>query len=104
MPKWYSKESANMVEAERNHHTSTRTGGTSAPKASPPETPPAPPGDAEGNESYQVEGMPSSCVYMHSPFLNTQLSNHNAFPKDAKSDNDFIPDLLITPSAVWKYR
>jgi hypothetical protein len=71
---------------------------------SPPGTPPAPPGHAEGNESYEREGMPSSCVYMHSPFPNTQFFNHNAFAKDSKRDKDFIPDLLSTLSAAWKYR
>jgi len=33
MPKGYSKESADTLEAERNRHTSTRTSGTSARKA-----------------------------------------------------------------------
>jgi hypothetical protein len=73
-------------------------------RPSPPGTPPAPPGDTEGNESYEIEGRPSSCVYMHSPRPNTQFFNHNTFAKDSKRDKDFIPDLLSTPSAVWKYR
>jgi hypothetical protein len=66
--------------------------------------PPAPTGDPEGNASYEIDGMPSSCVYMHSPLPNTQFFNHNAFAKDSKRDKDFIPDLLSTPSAGWKYR
>jgi len=73
-------------------------------RPSPPRTPPAPPGDAEGNESYEIEGMPSRSVYMHSPLSNTQFFNHNAFAKDSKRDKDFIPDLLSTLSAAWKYR
>jgi hypothetical protein len=88
-----------------------------APAAPPPEpaaplpgwpslpgTPPALLGDAEGNDSYEIEGKPFSCVYMHSPFPNTQFFNHNAFAKDSKRDKNFIPDLLGTPSAAWKYR
>jgi hypothetical protein len=74
------------------------------PAAPPPRTLPAPPGDVEGNKSYEIEGMPSRCVYMHSPLPNTQFSNHNAFAKESKRDKDFFPDLLNTLSAVWKYR
>ena len=70
----------------------------------PPGTLPAPPGDAEVNEYYGIEGMPSSWVYMHSPLPKTQFFNHNAFAKDSKRDKDIIPDLLSTPSAAWKYR
>jgi hypothetical protein len=71
---------------------------------SPPGMPPGPPGDAEGNESHELEGMPSSWVYMHSPLPNTQFFNHNAFAKDSTRGKDFIPDLRSTPSAGWKYR
>jgi hypothetical protein len=69
----------------------------------PPGTPPAPPGDAEGDESYEIEGMPSSSVYMHSPLPKTEFFNHNAFAKDSNHNKDFIPDLLSTESAVWQY-
>jgi hypothetical protein len=62
------------------------------------------PGDAEGDESYEIEGMPSRCVYMHSPLPNTQFFHHNVFAKDSKCDKDFIPDVLSTLSAAWKYR
>jgi hypothetical protein len=62
-----------------------------------------PPGDAEGNERDEIEGMASSCVYMHSPHPKTQFFNHNAFAKDSKCDKDFIPDLLSTLSGAWKY-
>jgi hypothetical protein len=65
--------------------------------------PPAPTGDTEGNESYEIEGMPSRCVYMRSPLPNTQFFNHNAFAKDSKRDKECIPDLLSTLSAAWKY-
>jgi hypothetical protein len=96
MPKWYSKESSDTLEAQRNRRTSTR-------RPSAPGTPSAPPGDAEGNESYEIDGMPSSSLYMHSPLPNTQFFNRNAFTKDSKCDKDFIPDLLSTLSAVCKY-
>jgi len=92
----------------KNPVTHWRRKGTAAPlpepAAPPPGTPPAPPGDTEGNERDEIEGMPSRCVYMHSPLPNTQLFNHNAFAKESKRDKDFIPDLLSTLSAVWKYR
>jgi hypothetical protein len=73
------------------------------PAAPLPGTPTAPPCDAEGNESYEIEGMPSRCVYMYSPPPNTQFFNHNAFAKASQRDNDFVPDLLSTLSAAWKY-
>ena len=70
----------------------------------PPGTPPAPPGDSDGNESYEIEGMPSRCVYIHSPLPNTQFFNHNAYAKNSKRNQDFIPKLLSTLSAAWEYR
>jgi hypothetical protein len=69
----------------KNVQACWRRKGTAAPPpepaAPPPGMPPAPPGDAEGTESYEIEGMPSRCVYMHSPLPNTQFFNHNAFAK-----------------------
>ena len=98
----------------KNPQTRWRRKGTAAPPpelAAPlpgrqfsPGRPPAPPGDTEGNESYEIEGMPSRCVYMHSPLPITQFFNHNAFAKVSKRDKDFIPDLLSTQSAALKYR
>jgi len=92
----------------KNPVTRWRRKGSAAPPpdpaAPPPRTPPAPPGDAAGNERDEIEGMPSRCVYMHSPLPNTQFFNHNAFAKESKRDKDFIPDLLSTLSAAWKYR
>jgi len=91
----------------KNPQTSWRCKGTAAPAPEPapppPGTPPAPPGDAEGNESYEIEGMPSRCVYMHSPLPNTEFFNHNAFAKESKHDKDYNPDLLCTLSAARKY-
>jgi hypothetical protein len=49
-------------------------------------TPPAPPGGSDGHDSYQIEGMPSRCVYIHSRYPNTQFFNHNAYAKDSKRD------------------
>jgi hypothetical protein len=98
----------------KNPQTHWRHKGTAAPppepaaplpgKQSQPGIPPAPPEDSEGNESYEIQGMPSRCVYMHFPLPITQFFNHNAFTKDSKCDKDLIPDLLSTLSAAWKYR
>jgi len=75
------------------------------PRTPPPPGPlPAPPGDSDGYERYKIEGMPSSCVYIHSLLPNTQFFNHTASAKDSKPDKDFIPELLHTLSAVWKSR
>jgi len=100
-------------DTAENLETRWRRKGTAAPPPdlaprlpgwpSPPRTPPSPPGDTEGNKIYEIEGMPSRCVYMHSPLPNTQLFNHNAFFKDSKCDKDYIPDLLSTRFARWKY-
>ena len=88
--------------------TSWRRKGTAAtppePAAPPRGTPIAPPGVTEGNESYEIAGMPSRCVYMYSPLPKTEFLNHNAFAKESKRDEDCIPDLLSTLSAAWKYR
>jgi len=76
-------------------HTQThwRRKGTGSPPpepaAPPPGTPlspgmtPAPPGDTDRNECYEIEGMPSRCVYIHSPHPNTQSFKHNAYAKDS---------------------
>jgi len=86
------------------------------PAARPPRTPPppgttpapgtphAPPGVSDGQERYGMEGMPSRFVYLDSPLPNTEFFNHNAYGKDTKHEKDIIPDLLITLSAVQKYR
>jgi len=97
-----------------NPQTHWRHKGTSAPPPEPvapsprmlplPEWPPAAPGVTDGHESYEIEGTPSMCVYIHSPLPNTQFVNHHAYAKDSKHEKYFIPDLLSTLSAAWKYR
>jgi len=96
----------NPLTRWRRKGTTARPPALAAPlpgRPSSPGTPPASQGDTEGNESYEIEGMPSRCVYMHSPHQNTQFFNHDAFAKDSKRDNPFIPDLLPILSAAWKY-
>jgi len=91
----------------KDSQTRRRCKGTGAPPpelaAPPPGTPPAPPCDTDGHKSYEIEGMPSMSVYIHSPLPNTQFFNHNAYAMNSKHDKDFIPDLLNALSAVWKY-
>ena len=70
----------------------------------PPGMSPVPPGDRDDTDSYEIDGMPSRCVYIHSPLPNTQFFNHNPYAKDSKHNKDFIPDLLSTQSAVWQCR
>jgi hypothetical protein len=41
---------------------------------------------------------------MHSPRPTIQFFNHNGIAKDRMRNKDFIPDLLSTLSAAWKYR
>ena len=52
----------------------------------PPRTPRAPPGDSDGHESYEIEVMPSWCVYIHSSHPNTPFFKHNAGAKDSNRD------------------
>jgi hypothetical protein len=80
-----------------------RTGANSTLKTFFTRKPPLPPGDTDGKESYEMERMTSGCVYTHSLLPKTQFLNPNAYAKDSKRDKDFIPDLLSTLSAVWKY-
>jgi hypothetical protein len=70
----------------------------------PSAMPPVLPGDTNRFESYDIDGKPSRCVYIHdSPLPNTQYFNHDAYAKDSKRHTAFIPDLLSTQFAVWKY-
>jgi hypothetical protein len=94
MPISHSSELADTVEVQMNRRTSTERGGTSGHP--PPEMPPVPPGDSDGNEGYEMEGRPFRCVYIHSPQPNTQYFNHNACAKNTKCDEDVISDLLST--------
>jgi len=65
----------------KNPQTCWRRKGTAAPppepaaplpeRPPPPGTPSAPPSDTDGHESYEIEGMPSKLVYLHSPHRNT---------------------------------
>jgi hypothetical protein len=52
----------------------------------PPGTSCVPPGNCDGHESYEIEGMPSLCVYIYSSHPNTPFFNHNAYAKDSKRD------------------
>jgi hypothetical protein len=80
----------------KNPQTRWRRKGTAAPPpelvAHRPRTPPppgmprAPHGDHDGHESYEIEGMPSLCVYIHSSHPNTPFVNHNAYAKDSQRD------------------
>jgi len=113
----YKNQTASWLPSQNgtaeNPQTRWRCKGTSAPPPEPvappprmpplPRTPPVRPGDTDGNESYEIEGMPFRCVYTHCLLPNTQFFNHNAYAKNSKHDKDFIPDLLSTLSAMWKY-
>jgi len=96
----------NLQTRWRSNGTSTTPLEPAAPPSGTPPLPgisPAPPGDTDGNESHEIEGMPYRCVYIHSPHPNTQFFHDNAYAKDGKRDKDFIPDLLSPLSAAWKY-
>jgi hypothetical protein len=107
----YSNHTAGCLQCQnvtpKNGVTRWRRKGSAAPPPEPavppPGTPPAPPGVAEGKQIYEIDGIPSRCVYMYSPLPNTQFFSYNAFAKESKHDKDNIPDLLSTLSAAWKY-
>ena len=53
-----------------------------------------PPGDNEGAHSSVIEGVPPGYVYIHNYLPRAQFFNLEAYAKDHRCDNDFIPDLL----------
>ena len=55
-------------------------------RAPPPGTSRVPHGDSDAHESYEIEGMPSLCVYIDSSLPNTPFFNHNAYAKVSKRD------------------
>jgi len=76
------------------------------PSSSPPGKPPAPPapsGDNKGAEIPEIEGVSPRYVYIHIPLPNAQFVNRNAFAKDCKCDQDFIPDLLTDEGTTTGY-
>jgi hypothetical protein len=69
-----------------------------------PRTPPTPPGHMDETECIEIEGMSFRCVHIHSPLPNTELFNHNEYVKDSLCNEDFIPKVLSTLAAAWKFR
>jgi len=67
---------------------------TSEPTPPPPRMPPAPSGDIVAAHGSQIKGVPSGYAYIHTPLPSTQIFNLDAYVKDYKRNNDFIPDLL----------
>jgi len=87
-----------QYHTRKNPQTAWRRNGISAhpPKLVPPlpGTAPAPAGDNERAQISEIEGVPPGYMYIHTPLLNTQYVNLDAYAKDRKRDKDFIPDLL----------
>jgi len=67
---------------------------TPEPTPHPPKPPLVPPGGNEAAHVSEIEGVPSDCmnIYTHIPTEN--FLNLDAYSKNRKCDNDFIPDLL----------
>ena len=64
------------------------------PMPGPPRTPLALPGGNGGAHDSEINGVPPGYVYIHTPLPSAQFSNLDAYSKDCKRDEDFIPDLL----------
>jgi hypothetical protein len=60
----------------------------------PPQNPPAPPGDNEETQGFQIDGMCPGYVYIHSPLPDTPSVNSDKYAKDCKHNLDVIPNLL----------
>jgi hypothetical protein len=98
----------------KNPQTRWRHTGTDAPPRdlvsplpgmpSAPGSPPSPLGEYERYQHFEIEGILSRCVYMHSSLPNTECLNHIAFAQHCRCDKDFISDLPSILSTVWKYR
>jgi len=65
-----------------------------------PGIPPAPPCVKVRTQSSEIEGMPSRCLYIHSPLPNTQCFYYNTYTMHWKHYNHFIPDLLCILSVL----
>jgi len=61
---------------------------------SQPGMPPGPPGYNEGAQNSKIEGVPPGYVNIHTPLPSAQFCTLDAYAKDRKCNNDFIPDLL----------
>jgi len=60
-----------------------------------PGMPPAPPGDNEGTQSSEIDGVLHEYVHIHTSLPITQFFSIDAYAKDCKCDKDFNGDLLI---------
>jgi len=106
MPKWHSKVSADMLEAQRNRRTSTRLGVTAAQNATSARDTTSTWNTTQAtrwqwwtwkswNRRYAIQ----VCVYTFTASQHS-IFNHNAYAKDSKYEKDFNPDLLGTLSAA----
>jgi len=66
---------------------------TPEPMPSLPTMPPTPPGDNEGAQSSQIDNLPPSYVYSHTPLPCAQFFNLDAYAQDSQHDEDFNPDI-----------
>jgi hypothetical protein len=56
--------------------------------------PPVPPGDNEGADTSEIEGVPPGYIYIQAPLHSAQFFNLDAYAKDCKRETEFSPDLL----------
>ena len=59
---------------------------TPEPSPPPPRTPPTPPGDNDGVQGFQIEGVPPGHVYIPTPLSNADFLNLDAYALDSKCD------------------
>ena len=67
---------------------------TAEPTPRPLDTPLVPPGNNEAAHLSEIESVPATYVYIHTPLASAQIFNHDAYATDRKCDTDFVPDLL----------
>jgi hypothetical protein len=88
MPKWHIKDSADMLEGQRNWCTSNNTSTTTT------RTLPTPPGIIVGTHGSPIQGVQFGDLYILTSLPNAPFSNYYAYSTNHKHNQIFIPDLL----------
>jgi len=76
-----------------------------APELMPllPGTPPAPPCDNEGTQTFQMDGVPLGYVHIYTLVSKFELFNRDVYGKNSKGSEEFIPELLTDEETTSEY-
>lgn len=68
-----------------------------------PGTPPAPPCDNEGTQTFQMDGVPLGYVHIYTLVSKFELFNRDVYGKNSKGSEEFIPELLTDEETTSEY-